>query len=84
MGKNIEYEHISFETMLMDFVNLYINNVPPLEYDYFWKNGEDELHEIVEFDLMRGRFCTEDGDFSEFDWEIENSRIYRKVHKYKG
>ena len=46
---------------------------------FYWKNGDEELHEIVEVDLMRGRFITEDGDFSQYEWEHKESRIYLKV-----
>lgn len=46
---------------------------------FYWKNGDGELHEIVEVDLMRGRFITEDGDFSQYEWEYKESSIYLKV-----
>lgn len=44
---------------------------------YYWKS-EDGYVEIVECDLLRGRIVMADGDFSEFEWEIEESRIYRE------
>lgn len=46
--------------------------------DYYYKNGEGEFHEITELDLLRGRFSTDDGDFSEFEWELEDSHIYTR------
>ena len=30
----------------------------------------------LRYDLFRGRFVTDDGDFSEFEWELEESHIY--------
>ena len=41
----------------------------------------DEYVEITEVDLMRGRFKTIDDDFSEYDWEKEQSNIYIKEDK---
>lgn len=38
--------------------------------------GNPEYVEITEVDLMYGRFSTDDGDFSEFDWELDESNIY--------
>ena len=45
---------------------------------FYWYHEETGFHEIVECDLFRGRFITDDGDFSEFEWEKENSHIYVK------
>lgn len=42
---------------------------------------KDEYIEITEVDLMRGRFKTIDDDFSEYDWEKEQSKIYIKEDK---
>ncbi len=44
---------------------------------YYWKS-EDGYIEIVECDLLRGRIVMADGDFSEFDWEMKESHIYRE------
>ena len=38
--------------------------------------GNDEFIEIIEVDLLYGRFKTIDDDFSEYEWELENSNIY--------
>ena len=60
------------ETEVSDLLNHYKDGAKK----YFWKNGEEQYKEIVELDLFRGRFVTEDGDFSEFEWEMKDSRIY--------
>ena len=46
---------------------------------FYWKDGEDKYHEIVEVDLMRSRFITDNQDFSEYEWELAESRIYEEV-----
>ncbi len=48
------------------------------QYKFYWMDGDGELHEIVECDLLRGRFITDNQDFSEFEWELEDSHIYMK------
>lgn len=48
-------------------------------HTYYLKN-EDSYSEIVECDLFRGRVVAADGDYSEFDWEMEeDSHIYREA-----
>ena len=44
---------------------------------YYWKS-EDGYVKIVECDLFRGRIVMADGDFSEFEWEMKESHIYRE------
>ncbi len=70
------YKNISLEEMLKTEVNGILTNYEDGIIDYYYRNGEGEFHEITELDLLRGRFCTDDGDFSEFEWEIEESHIY--------
>lgn len=45
----------------------------------FYYKQEDGYTEITEVDLLCGRFRTIDGDFSEFEWELERSNIYRDL-----
>ena len=40
------------------------------------EEGAPEYVVITEVDLMRSRFCTIDGDFSEYIWELCKSNIY--------
>lgn len=73
--------HITLKEMLDALVDCIINKK---EYPIFYYKkqnyytGNDEFIEITEVDLMYGRFKTVDGDFSEFDWEIEKSNIYMR------
>ena len=48
-------------------------------YTYYWYHEDKGYIEIVECDLFRGRIVMADGDFSEFDWEMEDSHIYREA-----
>ena len=70
------YKNISLEEMLKTEVDGILTNYKNGSIDYYYKNGEDEFHEITELDLLRGRFYTDDGDFSEFEWELKESHIY--------
>ena len=67
---------ITLKEMLETEVDDILTNYWSGGHTYFYKNGEGEYHEIVELDLFRGRFITGDGDFSEFEWELEESHIY--------
>lgn len=69
-------KHITLKEMLETEVYDILNNYPTGGRKYFYKNGEGEYHEIIELDLLRGIFITDDGDFSEFEWELEESHIY--------
>lgn len=44
-----------------------------------WNTGNSEYTEINQIDLLDSRFITIDGDFSEFEWELEDSNIYMEV-----
>ena len=46
------------------------------EIPCFYYKRENEFIEIEEIDLLDTRFYTVDRDFSEYNWEIENSNIY--------
>lgn len=69
-------KNITFEAMLNMEIQDLLNGYPSGGRTYYYRNGEGEYHEIIELDLLRGRFITDDGDFSEFDWELEESHVY--------
>lgn len=71
-------KHIILKEMLETEVNDILNSYKFGSHTYYWENGEGQYHEIIELDLLRGRFITDDGDFSEFEWELEESHIYMK------
>lgn len=68
--------NISLKEMLEELVKSILNQEQAPTYYY---KREDGYIEITEVDLMYGRFRTIDGDFSEFEWELENSSIYKEV-----
>ena len=69
--------HISFEEMLSEMFDCIINYK---EYPtYYWYHEDNGYIEVVECDLYRGRIYMADGDFSEFDWELKESRLYREA-----
>lgn len=69
-------KHITLKEMLETEVSDILNNYQSDSHTYLYKNGEGEYHKIIELDLLKGRFVTDDGDFSEFAWELEESNIY--------
>ena len=69
--------NISFDDMISEMLGCIRNGT--LYYTYYWKSDTDRYIEIVECDLLRCRIVMADGDFSEFDWEMEESRIYREA-----
>lgn len=74
--QKISFKNVSLEYMLDSLVKSIIENKDYEEF--YWYHEDTGFHEIVECDLFRGRFITDDGDFSEFEWEKENSHIYIK------
>lgn len=77
---------------LKEMFNILINCILKREeyYPTFYykrKNfntGNPEFTEITEVDLMYGRFKTIDDDFSEFEWELDESHIYIKEDDYNA
>ena len=67
---------------LQEMYNILTDNIlknkeqPTLYYKREWIKDKPEYVKITEVDLMRGRFKTIDDDFSEYEWELENSNIY--------
>jgi hypothetical protein len=69
-------KNISFEEMINMEVQDMLKGYPSGGLTYYYKDGNGKYHEIVELDLLCGRFVTDNGDFSEFSWELEESHIY--------
>ena len=77
MRNDIMFQKVSLEYMLNSLVNEIINGTK--SETFYWYHEDTGFHEIVECDLLRGRFITDDGDFSEFDWEKESSSIFLEI-----
>lgn len=70
--------NISLQEMFVILTNSILNNQEPPTFYYRneWETGHPEYVEITEVDLLQGRFKTKDDDFSEYEWELEDSNIY--------
>ena len=66
-------KHITLKEMFERLIDCIINQK---EQPTIYYKRENEYVIIQEVDLMDSRFRTTDGDFSEYDWELENSNIY--------
>ena len=67
--------NIPFDDMIAEMLGCIKNGT--CYHKYYWKTENDEYVEVVECDLFRGRIIMENDDFSEFDWEMNDSYIYR-------
>ena len=75
--------NITLKQMLEELVQCVLSNKPVPVYYYKRENietGNDEFVEITSVDLLDSRYRTSD-DFSEYEWELENSRIYKEENK---
>ena len=66
-------KHITLKEMFEILIDCIINQK---EQPTFYYKRENEYIIIQEVDLMDSRFRTTDGDFSEYEWELEKSTIY--------
>ena len=69
----IKLKNITLKEMFEILIDYIINQK---EQPTFYYKRENEYVIIHEVDLMDSRLRTIDGDFSEYDWEIEKSNIY--------
>lgn len=69
-------KHITLKQMFEELTDCILNNKE--QPNYFWKR-ENEYILITQVDLMDSRFKTIDDDFSEYEWELENSNIYKEI-----
>lgn len=69
-------KRISLKEMFEAAVDDALNGYPNGGKTFYWKDGDNKYHVIVECDLFRGRFITDNDDFSQFEWEIDDSHIY--------
>ena len=73
-------KHITLEEMINIELQGILSGYKSGYCDYYYKDGEGKYHEIVQLDLLRGRLVTDNGDFSEFEWEIKESHIYMEEY----
>ena len=56
-------KHITLKEMLETEVYNILNGYP-INSTYYWKDGDNQYHKIVELDLLSGRFKTDNEDCS--------------------
>lgn len=72
------HTNITLKEMLEDLVKWVLGEDNEYGGEFYYRDGEGNYLEITEVDLLNGRFYTEDNDFSEYDWELDESNIYVK------
>ena len=68
-------KHITLKEMFNILIDCILNNK---EQPFFYYKRENEYILIQEVDLMDSRLRTIDGDFTEYEWELEESRLYKE------
>ena len=68
-------KHITLREMLEEMVECILNN--KLLPNYYWKDSDNQYNRIITVDLMY-RIITENGDFTEFEWELIKSDLYKE------
>lgn len=67
-------KHITLKEMLEEIAQCILEQKEIK--DYYWKDGEGEFRRITEIDLL-DRIRTSNDDFTEFEWELAESRLYK-------
>lgn len=72
-------KNISLKQMIEELSDCIINNRVPDNYYYKveYEEGRPQYFRINEVDLLDSRFRTDFGEFSEYEWELKESRIYK-------
>lgn len=68
-------KHITLKAMFKILINCIINKK---EQPIFYYKRGNEYVIIQEVDLMDSRLRTTDGDFTEYEWELEESNLYKE------
>ena len=70
------HTNITLKEMLEDLVKWVLGEECKYGGEFYYRDGDGNFDKIIEVDLMYSRFQTDDGDFSEYDWELKESNIY--------
>lgn len=68
-------EHITLKEMLEEIIQCILGQKE--KSNYYYRDGEGNYKLITEVDLFY-RITTEDRDFTEFEWELEESNLYKE------
>lgn len=66
--------HITLKEMLEEIIQCILEQKEIK--DYYWKDGEGEYRRITEIDLLY-RIRTSNDDFTEYERELKESRLYK-------
>ena len=77
----IQFKNVSLGFMIEYLAWAAIHGVE--HYNFYWYHEDTGFHEIVECDLITGRITMDNDDFTEFEWEEEESSIYIKLQLIK-
>lgn len=74
-------KRVTVKQMLEELTEALVTQKEP--ETYYWERenfntGNLEMVEITEVDLLRDRFKTIDDDFNYYEYELQDSHIYRK------
>lgn len=72
------YTRITLKEMLEDLVKWVLCEECQYGGEFYYRDGDGNYSKISVVNLLDSRFETEDDDFSEYDWELEESNIYVK------
>lgn len=72
------FKNITLKEMFEDLIKWQLNEECKYGGEFYYRDGDGNYDKITEVDLLYSRFQTDDGDFSEYDWELEKSNIYVK------
>ena len=68
-------KNITLKEMLEEIIQCILEQKE--KSNYYYKDEEKNNKKITEVDLFY-RIGTEDGDFTEFEWELEESNLYKE------
>lgn len=68
-------KNITLKEMLEEIIQCILEQKE--KSNYYYKDEEGNYKKITEVDLFY-RIGTEDGDFTEFEWELEESNLYKE------
>lgn len=72
-------KNVSLKEMIEELTDCLLNQKEPPNFYYKveYEEGRPQYFRINEVDLLDSRFRTDFGEFSEYEWELEESHIYK-------
>lgn len=72
-------KNVSLKEMIEELTDCLLNQKEPSNFYYKteYEEGRPQYFRINEVDLLDSRFRTDFGEFSEYEWELNESHIYK-------